>query len=66
MFSSLDQEMDPEASRTMEMAALGRPFNLGMLYDCRQDSLVPGNGSHNDILNHRRTMNISESESGWD
>ncbi|XP_071369606.1 uncharacterized protein [Centroberyx affinis] len=27
---------------TMELAALGRPFSLGMLYDCRQDSLVPG------------------------
>uniref|UniRef100_A0A8D3E008 B30.2/SPRY domain-containing protein n=1 Tax=Scophthalmus maximus TaxID=52904 RepID=A0A8D3E008_SCOMX len=24
------------------MAALGRPFGLGMLYDCRQDSLIPG------------------------
>ncbi|XP_078121274.1 LOW QUALITY PROTEIN: uncharacterized protein LOC144527208 [Sander vitreus] len=31
-----------EASRTIEVAALGRPFSLGMLYDCRQDSLVPG------------------------
>ncbi|KAK5920167.1 hypothetical protein CgunFtcFv8_024004 [Champsocephalus gunnari] len=27
---------------TMELAALGRPFSLGMLYDCRNDSLVPG------------------------
>uniref|UniRef100_H3ADB5 Uncharacterized protein n=1 Tax=Latimeria chalumnae TaxID=7897 RepID=H3ADB5_LATCH len=26
---------------TMEMAALGRPFQLGMLYDCRNDTLVP-------------------------
>ncbi|XP_044225079.1 uncharacterized protein LOC122994449 [Thunnus albacares] len=34
--------MDPAASRTMELAALGRPFSLGMLYDCRQDSLIPG------------------------
>ncbi|XP_028987093.1 uncharacterized protein LOC114844147 [Betta splendens] len=34
--------MDHEASRTMEVAALGRPFSLGMLYDLRQDSLVPG------------------------
>ncbi|XP_056246295.1 uncharacterized protein LOC130178251 [Seriola aureovittata] len=34
--------MDSETSRTMEMAALGRPFSLGMLYDCRQDSLIPG------------------------
>ncbi|XP_051234075.1 uncharacterized protein LOC127351001 [Dicentrarchus labrax] len=34
--------MDPESSRTIVLAALGRPFGLGMLYDCRQDSLVPG------------------------
>ncbi|XP_047445755.1 uncharacterized protein LOC125010891 [Mugil cephalus] len=34
--------MDPEANRTMEMVALGRPFGLGMLYDCRGDSLIPG------------------------
>ncbi|XP_026169471.1 uncharacterized protein LOC113134349 isoform X2 [Mastacembelus armatus] len=34
--------MDSEASKTMELAALGRPFSLGMLYDCRQDSLIPG------------------------
>ncbi|KAF0021751.1 hypothetical protein F2P81_025996 [Scophthalmus maximus] len=25
----------------MEVAALGRPFCLGMLYDCRRDQLVP-------------------------
>ncbi|KAJ4918564.1 hypothetical protein JOQ06_000759 [Pogonophryne albipinna] len=31
-----------EVSGTMEVAALGRPFSLGMLYDCRKDSLVPG------------------------
>uniref|UniRef100_A0AAV2MQR0 Fibronectin type-III domain-containing protein n=1 Tax=Knipowitschia caucasica TaxID=637954 RepID=A0AAV2MQR0_KNICA len=24
------------------MPALGRPFTLGMLYDCREDSIVPG------------------------
>ncbi|XP_058872416.1 neoverrucotoxin subunit alpha-like [Acipenser ruthenus] len=27
---------------TLEMAALGRPFQLGMLYDCRKDRLIPG------------------------
>ncbi|XP_062260713.1 uncharacterized protein LOC133968591 [Platichthys flesus] len=27
---------------SMEVAALGRPFSLGMLYDCRKDLLVPG------------------------
>ncbi|KAM7018165.1 cytolytic toxin-alpha-like [Tautogolabrus adspersus] len=26
----------------MEVAALGRPFSIGMLYDCRGDLLVPG------------------------
>ncbi|XP_034743255.1 neoverrucotoxin subunit alpha-like, partial [Etheostoma cragini] len=34
--------MDSKASRTVEVAALGRPFGLGMLYDCREDSIVPG------------------------
>ncbi|XP_029930628.1 verrucotoxin subunit beta-like [Myripristis murdjan] len=34
--------MEPEAVKTTELAALGRPFSLGMLYDCRQDSLIPG------------------------
>ncbi|XP_051808950.1 uncharacterized protein LOC127535328 [Acanthochromis polyacanthus] len=34
--------MDCESGGTMEVAALGRPFSLGMLYDCRKDSLIPG------------------------
>ncbi|XP_044224384.1 stonustoxin subunit alpha-like, partial [Thunnus albacares] len=34
--------MDTDATGTMEVAALGRPFSLGMLYDCRKDSLIPG------------------------
>ncbi|KAM3604273.1 uncharacterized protein V6R79_008767 [Siganus canaliculatus] len=34
--------MDLESKRTMEVAALGRPFSLGMLYDCRNESLIPG------------------------
>uniref|UniRef100_UPI0037E74CAA uncharacterized protein n=1 Tax=Semicossyphus pulcher TaxID=241346 RepID=UPI0037E74CAA len=34
--------MDSEASGTMEVAALGRPFSLGMLYDRRKDCPVPG------------------------
>ncbi|XP_061587043.1 stonustoxin subunit alpha-like [Cololabis saira] len=29
-------------SAAMEVAALGRPFGLGMLYDCRNECLVPG------------------------
>ncbi|XP_033020893.1 verrucotoxin subunit beta-like [Lacerta agilis] len=27
---------------TVEIPALGRPFQLGMLYDCRRDALMPG------------------------
>ncbi|XP_056599267.1 uncharacterized protein LOC130417618 [Triplophysa dalaica] len=27
---------------TIELACLGRPFQLGMLYDCRRDVLIPG------------------------
>ncbi|XP_063050163.1 verrucotoxin subunit beta-like [Engraulis encrasicolus] len=30
------------AEDTIETAALGRPFRLGMLYDCRKDALIPG------------------------
>ena len=30
------------AGETVEMACLGRPFRLGMLYDCRRDKLIPG------------------------
>ncbi|KAF3848233.1 hypothetical protein F7725_021261 [Dissostichus mawsoni] len=33
--------MTSKGSGTIEVAALGRPFSLGMLYDCRNDSLVP-------------------------
>ncbi|XP_043108909.1 uncharacterized protein LOC122354707 [Puntigrus tetrazona] len=29
-------------SETIELAGLGRPFQLGMLYDCRRDCLIPG------------------------
>ncbi|XP_073786283.1 uncharacterized protein isoform X2 [Danio rerio] len=28
--------------RIIELACLGRPFQLGMLYDCRTDLLIPG------------------------
>ena len=27
---------------TIEMMAMGRPFKLGMLYDCRREALIPG------------------------
>ncbi|KAK1155444.1 neoverrucotoxin subunit alpha-like [Acipenser oxyrinchus oxyrinchus] len=34
--------MTNTGDETLEMAALGRPFQLGMLYDCRKDRLIPG------------------------
>ncbi|RXN29631.1 stonustoxin subunit beta-like protein [Labeo rohita] len=34
--------MDLVGVNVIETAALGRPFQLGMLYDCRKDALVPG------------------------
>ncbi|XP_058038774.1 cytolytic toxin-beta-like [Ahaetulla prasina] len=30
------------AEDALEIPALGRPFQLGMLYDCRKDMLIPG------------------------
>ncbi|XP_071314308.1 uncharacterized protein [Trachinotus anak] len=34
--------MASSGNDTIETAALGRPFQLGMLYDCREDVLIPG------------------------
>ncbi|XP_069026099.1 neoverrucotoxin subunit alpha-like [Embiotoca jacksoni] len=38
----------------LEVVALGRPFNLGMLYDCRKDTLIPGMTlwDHDDLMEH--------------
>ncbi|XP_073347826.1 uncharacterized protein [Pagrus major] len=46
--------MDSEANRTIEMPALGRPFSLGMLYDCRNDKFIPGMTlwDHDDLVKH--------------
>ncbi|CAL8366277.1 unnamed protein product [Boreogadus saida] len=33
--------MAVDSGKTVVLAALGRPFSLGMLYDCRNDSLIP-------------------------
>ncbi|XP_051988733.1 verrucotoxin subunit beta-like [Xyrauchen texanus] len=35
-------DMDSVGVNVIETAALGRPFQLGMLYDCRKDALIPG------------------------
>ncbi|XP_062284305.1 uncharacterized protein LOC133990146 [Scomber scombrus] len=64
--------MDVDAMETMEVAALGRPFSLGMLYDCRKDSLIPGitlwdlNDLKNDLREkpqHYNNFDIVASES---
>ncbi|XP_039599310.1 uncharacterized protein LOC120522434 isoform X2 [Polypterus senegalus] len=39
------------------MAALGRPFQVGMLYDCRSDSLIPGVTLW-DFKNLKKDLNI--------
>ncbi|XP_039671112.1 stonustoxin subunit alpha-like isoform X2 [Perca fluviatilis] len=58
--------MDSGASRTMEMAALGRPFSLGMLYDCREDAIVPGMTlwDRDDLISHigERQQNYNDFE----
>lgn len=48
--------MDPK-TRTKEVAALGRPFSLGMFYDCRQDKLIPGKDAPVKILNASQLVN---------
>uniref|UniRef100_A0A3Q1I0X7 Uncharacterized protein n=1 Tax=Anabas testudineus TaxID=64144 RepID=A0A3Q1I0X7_ANATE len=51
---------------TMEVAALGRPFSLGMLYDCRKDSLIPGMTlwDREDLIKHvaERPQNYNDFE----
>ena len=44
-------------SATLELPCLGLPFQLGMLYDCRRDALVPGI-----TLWDEKQLNIASSE----
>ncbi|XP_027880387.1 stonustoxin subunit alpha-like [Xiphophorus couchianus] len=48
-----------ESSGAVTMAALGRPFSLGMLYDCRKDMLVAGMTlwDDDDLQKHVREAN---------
>ncbi|XP_070593939.1 neoverrucotoxin subunit beta-like [Erythrolamprus reginae] len=43
------------AEDAIEIPALGRPFQLGMLYDCRKDVLIPGFSlwDYSSLQNHR-------------
>ncbi|KAA8577430.1 hypothetical protein FQN60_002474 [Etheostoma spectabile] len=55
-----------QSQQDVEVAALGRPFGLGMLYDCREDSLVPGLTlwDHDDLMSHigERPQNYNDFE----
>ncbi|XP_039543510.1 interferon-induced very large GTPase 1-like [Pimephales promelas] len=64
--------MDSVGVNVIETAALGRPFQLGMLYDCRKDELIPGvrlwskeqlqqNSSSHSQINTRFNVTASDS-----
>uniref|UniRef100_A0A674AX80 Uncharacterized protein n=1 Tax=Salmo trutta TaxID=8032 RepID=A0A674AX80_SALTR len=50
--------MDLCSNRTLTLAALGRPFSLGMLYDCRNDYLIPGSM----LAHYSVSQSVSQSE----
>uniref|UniRef100_A0A3Q1J521 B30.2/SPRY domain-containing protein n=1 Tax=Anabas testudineus TaxID=64144 RepID=A0A3Q1J521_ANATE len=58
--------MDSDSSETIEVAALGRPFGPGMLYDCRKDLLIPGMTlwDREDLIKHvaERPQNYNDFE----
>uniref|UniRef100_A0A8C6U8Z8 B30.2/SPRY domain-containing protein n=1 Tax=Neogobius melanostomus TaxID=47308 RepID=A0A8C6U8Z8_9GOBI len=47
----------------MSMVALGRPFDLGMFYDCRSDTLIPGKTLRFECLIYSGNQMIVTSES---
>ncbi|XP_048825987.1 uncharacterized protein LOC125704464 isoform X2 [Brienomyrus brachyistius] len=64
--------MEADSRKPLEVAALGRPFQLGMLYDCRDDCLIPGitlwdrEGLHqdtNEIMQPKTEFDVIASDS---
>ncbi|XP_034534191.1 neoverrucotoxin subunit alpha-like isoform X2 [Notolabrus celidotus] len=53
------------ASELMNVAALGRPFTLGMLYDARKDALIPGLTLWNDKTLQEKTVESSQRSSSF-
>ncbi|XP_034005507.1 stonustoxin subunit beta-like [Trematomus bernacchii] len=53
------------ASDHMKVAALGRPFTLGMLYDARKDELVPGPRLWNDKTLAEKTSETPQHSSSF-
>ncbi|KAI9529412.1 hypothetical protein NQZ68_011120 [Dissostichus eleginoides] len=51
------------ATEEMNVAALGRPFTLGMLYDARKDELVPGPRLWNDETLKQKTSETPQPSS---
>ncbi|KAL3042133.1 hypothetical protein OYC64_020143 [Pagothenia borchgrevinki] len=54
------------ASDHMTVAALGRPFTLGMLYDARSDKLVPGLRLWNDKTLKEKTSETPQHSSSFE
>ncbi|XP_038591153.1 neoverrucotoxin subunit beta-like [Micropterus salmoides] len=54
------------ASDTMTVAALGRPFSLGMLYDARKDELIPGLTLWDEETLKKNTVESSQHSSAFD
>nr|XP_023668042.1 stonustoxin subunit alpha-like [Paramormyrops kingsleyae] len=64
--------METDSRTLLEVAALGRPFQLGMLYDCRKDCLIPGitmwdledlKKDSDERIQHKTEFNIIASDS---
>ncbi|XP_076616622.1 neoverrucotoxin subunit alpha-like [Chaetodon auriga] len=47
-------------SNSMKVAALGRPFTLGMLYDARRDELIPGLRLWDDDTLQQKTSEVTK------
>ncbi|XP_038591156.1 neoverrucotoxin subunit beta-like [Micropterus salmoides] len=54
------------AADNMKVAALGRPFTLGMLYDARKDQLIPGLTLWDDKTLQENTVESSQHSSAFD
>ncbi|KAG9330295.1 hypothetical protein JZ751_025862 [Albula glossodonta] len=52
--------METGSRSTLQVAALGRPFQLGMLYDCRTDCLIPGITLWDNEALHKDTVEKSQ------
>ncbi|XP_074476409.1 stonustoxin subunit beta-like [Sebastes fasciatus] len=50
----------------MDVAALGRPFTLGMLYDARRDALIPGLTLWDDATLRGKTTETSQNSSAFE